>query len=197
MILKLLTLAALAGTVAACMPSKPGSFLPGTTGSTQIQPASLAPTSLGEASASIGGHQDAPGAAPHSHDQPQIYGEPADPEKPARTVEITMSETDDGQMIFIPNRVKARAGEQVRFKVQNAGQLDHEFVLATAEANQKHAIEMQKNPDMEHDDPNAVRVAPGQTGEIAWKFTNSGEFEFACLLPGHRESGMIGLAAVQ
>jgi uncharacterized cupredoxin-like copper-binding protein len=108
-----------------------------------------------------------------------------------------MSETDDGQMLFAPNSVRAKAGEQVRFKIRNAGQLDHEFVLATAEANQKHSIEMQKNPDMEHDDPNAVRVAPGKSGEIAWKFTNSGEFEFACLIPGHRESGMIGLAAVQ
>jgi len=50
---------------------------------------------------------------------------------------------------------------------------------------------------MEHDDPNAIRLAPGKSGVIAWKFTQSGEFEFACLIPGHRESGMIGLAAVR
>ena len=143
-----------------------------------------------------GGHVDAPGGAPHSHDDPQVYGEPGDPTQPARTLEITMSETDDGRMIFTPNTSLARAGEQVRFKIRNAGQLEHEFVLATHEANQAHAIEMQKNPDMEHDDPNAVRLAPGQSGEIVWKFTNSGRFEFACLIPGHRESGMIGLAAV-
>jgi len=163
-----------------------------------VQTASLTPGALGtpDAVAPSGGHTDAPGSAPHSHDDQQVYGVPGDPNQPARTVEITMSETDDGQMIFTPNSVQARAGEQVRFKIRNAGQLEHEFVLATPEANQKHAIEMQKNPDMEHDDPNAVRLASGKSGEIAWKFTNSGKFEFACLIPGHRESGMIGLAAV-
>jgi uncharacterized cupredoxin-like copper-binding protein len=197
MILKLLTLAALAGTVAGCMPSKPGSFLSGKADDASIPTGSLAPQQAVQTAALAGGHVDAAGSAPHSHDVQQVYGEPADPKKPARIVKITMSETDDGQMLFTPNSVRAKAGEQVRFRIRNAGQLDHEFVLATAEANQKHSIEMQKNPDMEHDDPNAVRVAPGKSGEIAWKFTNSGEFEFACLIPGHRESGMIGLAAVQ
>ncbi|MBN9068987.1 MAG: copper resistance protein, partial [Rhizobiales bacterium] len=62
----------------------------------------------------------------------------------------------------------------------------------THEDNLKHAVEMQKNPDMEHDDPNALRLAAGTNGEILWKFTNSGQFEFACLVPGHRESGMFG-----
>ncbi len=214
MISKLLTAAAVAGTLASCAPSQTARNLFGRTEPVQTgslppaashaagpateQLALLTPGDAGvqPSAAPSAGHTDAPGAAPHSHDDQQVYGEPGDPSQPARIVEITMSETDDGQMIFTPNNVQARAGEQVRFKVRNAGQLEHEFVLATPEANQKHAIEMQKNPDMEHDDPNAVRVAAGQSGEIAWKFTNTGEFEFACLIPGHRESGMVGLAAV-
>jgi uncharacterized cupredoxin-like copper-binding protein len=196
MILKLVTLAALAGAAAGCMPSQTGSLPSGTTLDAELQTGSLTLASAVETSPPTGAHLDAPGTAPHFHDEQQVYGQPADPKKAARVVRITMSETDDGEMIFAPNSVQARAGEQVRFKIRNAGQMEHEFVLATAEANQKHAIEMQKNPDMEHDDPNAVRLAPGRSGEIAWKFTNSGEFEFACLIPGHRESGMIGLAAV-
>lgn len=55
---------------------------------------------------------------------------------------------------------------------------------------------MQKNPDMEHDDPNAVRLQPGDSDQFTWKFTNAGTFEFACLIPGYREAGMLGLAAV-
>ena len=145
----------------------------------------------GDDAPSAAGHVDPPGAAPHSHAN-QGYGEPGDPNKPARIVEILMDETDDGRMIFSPASLEARAGEQVRFRIRNQGELDHEFVLATHEANQKHAIEMQKNPDMEHDDPNAIRLAPGASGEILWKFTDTGEFEFACLVPGHRESGMFG-----
>jgi uncharacterized cupredoxin-like copper-binding protein len=38
--------------------------------------------------------------------------------------------------------------------------------LATAAENVKHAEEMKKNPDMEHDDPNAKRVKPKQKSEI-------------------------------
>ncbi len=52
---------------------------------------------------------------------------------------------------------------------------------------------MKKNPQMGHVDPNARRVAPKQTSEIIWKFTKPGEFEFACLIPSHRDAGMFGL----
>lgn len=138
------------------------------------------------------GHVDAPGTAPHAHDGQRVYGEPGNPTMRARTIEIAMGETDDGRMTFSPSSIQARAGEQILFKIKNSGELDHEFVLATHEENLKHAVEMQKNPDMEHDDPNALRLAAGTNGEILWKFTNSGQFEFACLVPGHRESGMFG-----
>jgi uncharacterized cupredoxin-like copper-binding protein len=50
---------------------------------------------------------------------------------------------------------------------------------------------------MEHDDPNATRVAPKKTDEIVWNFTKLGEFEFACLIPGHRDAGMFGTVHVK
>ena len=56
---------------------------------------------------------------------------------------------------------------------------------------------MKKNPDMEHDDPNAKKLAPKKTDEIVWKFSKAGEFEFACLIPGHREAGMVGTIVVK
>jgi uncharacterized cupredoxin-like copper-binding protein len=80
----------------------------------------------------------------------------------------------------------------VRFILTNTGQLEHEFILATTEENLKHAEEMKKNPDMEHDDPNGKRVAPKQTKEIVWRFSKAGQFEYGCLIPGHREAGMMG-----
>ena len=45
---------------------------------------------------------------------------------------------------------------------------------------------------MEHADPNSIRLEPGAKGEIIWKFSTSGEFKFACLIPGHIEAGMHG-----
>jgi uncharacterized cupredoxin-like copper-binding protein len=50
---------------------------------------------------------------------------------------------------------------------------------------------------MEHDDPNAKRLSPDEEGEIVWRFTKAGEFDFSCLIPGHRESGMTGTIIVQ
>ena len=134
--------------------------------------------------------------AGHSHGGDRAYGEPGDAKKPARIVQITMREAD-GKMVFIPNRIELRKGEQVRFALRNNGELDHEIVLGTLEENLKHAVEMAKNPDMEHDDPNAKRLAPKKTGDIVWKFTKAGEFDFSCLIPGHREAGMSGTIIVK
>ena len=100
-------------------------------------------------------------------------------------------------MLFLPNALKVRKGEQVRFQLRNNGVLDHEFVVSTVEENLKHMKEMEKNPDMEHDDPNARRLKPKATGEIVWHFTKAGTFDFSCLIPGHRQAGMFGTIVVE
>src|SRR5262249_28875296 len=68
----------------------------------------------------------------------------------------------------------------------------HEFVLASHRENQKHAELMKKSPNMEHNDPNAKRLSGLSSGELLWKFTRRGEFEYACLIPGHFQAGMHG-----
>ncbi|HET7806184.1 MAG TPA: cupredoxin family protein [Pseudolabrys sp.] len=123
-------------------------------------------------------------------------GEPGNPKKPARTVTVIMTDSD-GAMRYSPDRLNVKKGEQVRFVIQNNGVLKHEFTLASVEDNNKHAVLMQKYPDMEHDDPNAKSIDPGKTAEILWRFSKTGTFEFACLIPGHREAGMHGTIAVR
>ena len=130
------------------------------------------------------------------HDGERAYGEPGNPKKPARVVQVVMREAD-GKMEFLPNRAEIKKGEQVKFMLRNNGELDHELVLGTLAENLKHGEQMQKNPDMEHDDPNAKRLAPKKSGEIVWKFTKAGEFDFSCLIPGHREAGMTGTIVVK
>ncbi len=133
-------------------------------------------------------------AGPHHNHH--SAGQPGDPKNPARTVEVVMREAD-GKMMFVPNRIEVRRGEQIRFVLRNAGTLEHEFVLATKQENRKHAEEMRKNPDMEHDDPNMTRVAAGKARELVWRFTKRGTFEFGCLIPGHYEGGMFGTVVVK
>ena len=118
-------------------------------------------------------------------------GEPGDPKKPARVINVRMFE-GGGKMGFEPAQVQVRRGEQVRFVLHNDGEEDHEFMLATVTENRKHAEVMKKYPDMEHDDPNGKRILPHGSGELVWKFTKRGKFEFACLIPGHYEKGMFG-----
>lgn len=135
------------------------------------------------------------GPAGHSHANFSA-GQPGNPKKPARVVQITMRE-GDGKMMYVPEKVEVRRGEQIKFIIRNDGELDHEFILATTKENLRHAEEMKKNPEMEHDDPNAQRLAPKQVKEIVWKFTKAGTFEFSCLIPGHREAGMTGNVIVK
>jgi uncharacterized cupredoxin-like copper-binding protein len=127
----------------------------------------------------------------HSH-ATYSAGEPGNASKASRTIEVTMSE-----MEFNPSRIEVKRGEQIRFIVRNAGTEDHEFLLASTEDNLKHAEAMKKNPRMEHDDPNGVRLAPKKSAEIIWKFTKAGTFEFACLIPDHRDYGMTGRITVK
>ncbi len=136
------------------------------------------------------------GPAGHSHGEGFSAGEPGDPKKPARIVQVTMGEMD-GKMMFMPAKVEVKKGEQIKFVLRNNGELDHEFILATTAENLKHGEAMKKNPDMEHDDPNGKRLAPKKADEIVWKFTKAGEFEYGCLIPGHREAGMIGTIIVK
>jgi uncharacterized cupredoxin-like copper-binding protein len=139
------------------------------------------------------------GAGPkgHSHSHSEFSaGEPGDPKKPARIIQVTMNE-GDGKMMYVPDRLEIKRGEQVKFVLRNNGALDHEFILASTDENLKHAEEMKKNPEMEHDDPNAKRLSPKKTTEIVWKFTKAGQFEYGCLIPGHREAGMTGTVVVK
>ena len=127
-----------------------------------------------------GGHEMALGEPAHGH--------------ATRTVEVVMNEDYEGEKPFVFDReeLSFEAGETVRLRIVNAGEQVHEFVMDTAEANAEHKALMERFPEMEHDDPNAVRLEPGEEAEILWTFGEPGTFEFACLLPGHYEGGMHG-----
>ena len=121
------------------------------------------------------------------------YGRTGSPGKATRTVDIDMKDT----MRFLPDNLIVKRGETVRLRVKNSGQLLHELVLGRAEDLEEHAALMRKFPEMEHDEPNMVHVQPGKTGDIVWTFDTSGEFRFACLIPGHFEAGMTGKVTVK
>ncbi len=126
------------------------------------------------------------------HTEAMKVGEAGDKAKVTQTIQVTMKETDDGKMIFSPANLQVRKGQTIKLRIKNIGELDHEFVLDEHDKIIEHKALMEKFPEMEHDDPNAIRLAPGEAGDIVWKFTNDGGFQFACLVPGHYDAGMHG-----
>lgn len=123
-------------------------------------------------------------------------GEPGDAQTSTRIASVTVRDAD-GTLVFEPALVKVQLDEQVRFVVTNAGQLDHEFFLGSADEILEHKDMMKNMPDMEQNDANVIRLRPGQTKELVWHFTKRGNFEYACLLPGHLEAGMLGKVTVE
>lgn len=109
-----------------------------------------------------------------------------------RSITIRMSDA----MRFNPDTIRVKRGETVRFVIHNDGRMLHEMVIGTQATLDEHAALMQKFPDMEHDEPYMTHVAPGKTGEIVWHFNRTGEFGFACLIPGHYQAGMKGRIVV-
>lgn len=138
----------------------------------------------------------AAGTHKDSHGDEMAAGTPGKAGTVDRTVEVSMIETDDGEMLYEPRDLSFEKGETVRFIITNTGYGEHEFVLDSTDENQKHKALMEEFPEMEHADPNAIRLQPGESGEIVWTFTKAGAFEYACLIPGHYESGMHGPVSI-
>jgi uncharacterized cupredoxin-like copper-binding protein len=142
-----------------------------------------------------------PGYAHDAHGAHLVHetfsaGEPGNPKQSSRVIEITMHERD-GNMRFAPDRIELRRNEQVRFVLKNDGALEHEFLLATVKENAEHGAMMEKMPDMRHEEPNGKRLQAKGQSEILWRFTKRGEYEFACLIPGHYQAGMFGKILVK
>jgi uncharacterized cupredoxin-like copper-binding protein len=132
----------------------------------------------------------------HGHET-YTAGEPGDPARPARIIAVTIRENPDGTMGFSPDDLTVKTGEQIRFELKNAGKAPHEFMLDSAEHNARHKAAMERNPAMQHDDPNGKRLDSGASAEILWRFSKPGTYEFACLIPGHYEAGMHGRVIVK
>lgn len=151
---------------------------------------SLTALSVSASPGHSGGHGDKKGGY---EGHAAALGEPGDPKANARVINVNMTD----EMRFSPATVMISRGETVRFVVKNSGQLKHEMTLGTMEELTEHGAVMEKNPEMEHDDPNSVTVDPGKSKTIVWKFTKAGTFDYGCLVPGHMQGGMKGKIVVK
>ena len=119
-------------------------------------------------------------------------GKPGAAAKVNRTIAVEMSDA----MRYTPSDIEVKKGETIRFAVKNSGHVKHEMTLGTEKELLEHLAVMKRFPNMEHDEPGKLTLAPGQQGEIIWQFTKTGVVDFACLMPGHFEAGMKGKVKV-
>lgn len=133
------------------------------------------------------------GTAHHTMAEQHPWGMMGNPNAVDREIRVSMSDT----MRFAPEQITVKLNETVRFVVDNDGKVLHEFVLGTSDEIRKHAEVMKRFPNMAHDEPYMAHVDPSRQGEVIWSFNRVGEFEYACLLPGHFEAGMRGRIVVQ
>jgi uncharacterized cupredoxin-like copper-binding protein len=120
------------------------------------------------------------------------WGIAAEPRAAKRTIVVRMTDA----MRFVPEVIDVKLKQTVRFDIRNEGRMLHEMVIGTAKELEDHAALMLKFPDMEHDEPYMAHVPAGQRAQIVWTFNRAGEFEFACLVAGHYQAGMVGKIVV-
>ena len=132
--------------------------------------------------------QDMDKMSAHEHGDSQSDGQPGDPAKVSRTVTLTMNDN----LRFDPDKVTVKKGEIIRFLLINRGAIEHEMVIGSKQELLEHAEMMRSMPNMKRNEPNMIRLQPSKRGAIVWRFTQAGTVDFACLIPGHMEAGMLG-----
>ena len=142
-------------------------------------------------------------------DKNMKIGSKGDETDVTRVIKVVM---DDNY--YEPSSFQIKEGETIKFEVENAGMLVHEFNIANKMMHMKHQPEMIKmaengillafsidkekmkkmakmDKSMGHSHSNSVLLEPKQTGDIIWKFDNAVNIEVACNVPGHYQAGMI------
>ena len=152
--------------------------------------------------------------AGHAHDDSHSDGHSAATQRPessggmtAITVDRSLDIRMGDNMRFTPDSLQVSAGETVRLVVRNEGRLPHELVLGSDADIRAHAQAMKEGHAHNHGSGSphgggagsamALEVPPGQSRDWVLRFTQAGQWQMACLVPGHYEAGMRGALTVK
>ena len=146
---------------------------------------------------------------PSFADKNMKIGSKGDENEVSRVIKVIMYDN-----YYEPRSFQINAGETIKFEVENAGELVHEFNIANKMMHLQHQPEMEKmveneilladsidkekmkkmakmDKSMGHSHSNSVLLEPNEKGDIIWKFENAMNIEIACNVPGHYQIGMI------
>lgn len=139
----------------------------------------------------------------NGHKHTSQIGMPGSTEEVSRSIEVVMTDNS-----FDRSNIDIQPGETMRFVVHNRGRLVHEFNIGTPHMHEEHQRDMLEMMQagvltptgmkhgagmMQHDHTNSALIEPGETKELIWHFQRKvDDLEFACNVPGHYQSGMVG-----
>jgi uncharacterized cupredoxin-like copper-binding protein len=92
----------------------------------------------------------------------------------AQTVGLDLKAED---IKYDTTALTAKVGDTVTVNLQNAGALEHSFLIDEL------GVKLEK-------------VQPGQTGTVTFTVSKAGTYTFYCDVPGHKEAGMTGTLTV-
>jgi uncharacterized cupredoxin-like copper-binding protein len=122
----------------------------------------------------------------------RAYGRAGDAAKSSRTVAVEL--TSNGGCS--PGSIPVKQGETLRLVAKNAGAAEQDLALGTASDLKAHAEMVQKFPQMQVSQANRVTVRPGESRDLVWQFTRTGEFNLACGAPTRFDAAVAGKVVV-
>ena len=111
-------------------------------------------------------------------------------------LEVTVNVVEGRTWRYEPATLEIAVGQRVRLTYVNDGKAEHDLEIlglpasnVEREGSVAHDVSLGGGHD---DDVVAAHAMPGTTAVVLFTPTQSGEYEFICTLPGHREAGMVG-----
>jgi uncharacterized cupredoxin-like copper-binding protein len=97
---------------------------------------------------------------------------------------------------FEPVEIAVERGALVRLELENTGALLHDFTIDDIPIEDMRMEEESIALTPDSDRAVNLPLEPGASGAIQFRAIESGEYEFYCDQPGHREGGMFGVLRV-
>ena len=116
-------------------------------------------------------------------------------------LEITLNAVEGRPWHFEPSILEFAVGQRVKLTLVNGGRVEHDVEIAGVPAEDIEILGGAENHERlgrgHHlEGVVAAHAEPGTTTTVLFTPTQTGEYEFECTIPGHREAGMVGKVIV-
>ena len=116
-------------------------------------------------------------------------------------LEITLNAVEGRPWRFEPSILEFAVGQRVKLILVNDGRVEHDVEIAGVPAEGIEVLGGAENHERlggghHPEGVVAAHAEPGTTATVLFTPTQTGEYEFECTIPGHKEAGMVGKVKV-